>query len=385
MHASVYELIRFITQHDGVGNKTTLAKQVQAQFGLTKDRSVYYCDYFAVRFSYSASGAFSNTVISLSKLQKYDALPFIACLVTPDKNTLFLANSTFLTKVSHSSQQLRVDNIRGSINGSDIAREFNGLTNAPENFEALYSIHAALGFDENLPRLVEATNNITPTGQRFIVDAASRPIINDAPERAMQFLKSADYLQLKAELDEKVDQFTNEILIAAFIDNVNIRGRIIEYLIAGENDWLRQQLVDALHSDSRRIPQLKTRNDLADYTRIFDQFSISTDVKTKVMVLRSNPKGYNIDKLLEFLATPRSVFLFYFVGINPGKIENQILVTMFQEQLLRSTILLKHWSGRNSRGVTQFEGKALNQLIIKPDNEIDLAASRVFLSMLMDL
>ena len=73
----------------------------------------------------------SNTVLSLSALQKYDDKPFIVCIVTPDTNYMMLANSTFLKKISHSSQELRVDNIRGSFNGSDIMIElgvaqFNG-------------------------------------------------------------------------------------------------------------------------------------------------------------------------------------------------------------------------------------------------------------------
>jgi hypothetical protein len=72
------------------------------------------------------------------------------------------------------------------------------------------------------------------------------------------------------------------------------------------------------------------------------------------MVLASNPKAYNLDKILEFLTTKKSVFMFYFVGVDPDKIVNTVLVLMFQTDLLASTILLKHWSGRNSRGVSQF-------------------------------
>ena len=154
----IYLLIAFIEGLDGKADKTKLSKLVQAEFGLTKDRSVFYNDVFAIRFSSSQSNSFSNTVISLSALQKYDDLPFIVCLNTPTKNHLYLANTTFITKVSHSSQQLRVDNIRGSINGSDIAKIFIGFENCPKNFIDLYAIHAEIGFGGNLARLVEATN-----------------------------------------------------------------------------------------------------------------------------------------------------------------------------------------------------------------------------------
>lgn len=385
MHNETLKLISFIQSQDGIGNKSELIKKVQEKFGLIKDRSVYYSEYYAIRFSYSSSTSFSNTVISLSNLQKYDDQPFIVCLVSPTKNILYLANTTFLHKVSHSSQQLRIDNIRGSINGSDIAKEFNGLSNSPENFEKLFSIHAELGFSDNLPRLVEATNNISPSGIKFAIPDHSRNVIETAPERAMKFVNSSEYVQLKNELDEKVNKYKNEILIAGFIENVNIRGRIIEYLIAGENDELRKKLIDALHTNNKVIPSFRTQNSLADYTKVFDNYLTATDVKTKIMVLHSNPKAYNIDKLLEFLTQEKSVFMFYFIGIEPNKIANQILISMFQTDLLRSTILLKHWSGRNSRGVTQFEGSTLNKLIQLPNNDIQLEASKVFLNTLIDL
>jgi len=40
-----------------------------------------------------------------------------------------MANTTFLKKISHSSHQLRVDNVRGSFLGHDIMREYEGIEN----------------------------------------------------------------------------------------------------------------------------------------------------------------------------------------------------------------------------------------------------------------
>lgn len=384
MNKEIHSFIDFVKSKDGVGNKSVLIEESQKIFKLTKDRSVYYSKNFSVRFSQSTSSGFSNTVTSLSNIQKYDNSPFLVCVVTPRKNILYIANSTFLQKVSHSSQQLRVDNIRGSINGSDIVKVFNDLANSPENFEKLFSIHAELGFDENLVRLVEATNNISPSGKKFEVSKVAKATINLAPTRAIEFVKSKDYLQLKSELDAKVNRYKNEILIACSIENVNIRGRIIEYLIAGEDEKLRDSLVQAL--DNGIIPRFQTQNNLGDYIKIFNKFDTATDVKTKIMVLNSNPKAYNIDKVLEFLAKDKSVFMFYFIGIEPNKIVNQILVPMFQTDLLRSTILLKHWAGRNSRGVTQFQGKVIHNLLLSPiDKEIEQKESEQFLNTLIDL
>jgi hypothetical protein len=58
---------------------------------------------------------------------------------------------------------------------------------------------------------------------------------------------------------------------------------------------------------------------------------------------------------------------------------------MFQERLLRSTILLKHWAGRNSRGVSQFEGKAIGELILQPSPTVDNKKSIEFLSRVLAL
>ncbi len=385
MSNKINELLAFIEEHNGINDKSKLCKLVADKFSLTKDRSVFYCKEFAIRYSSSNSQSFSNTVLSLSKLQKVDDRPFLVCLVAPSRNHILLSNTTFLKKISHSSQELRENNIRGSFNGSDIMREFEGIENKPENIERLFNIHAEIGFEGNLVRLVEATNNISPSGTKFAPTNTQIATILDAPRRAVGFVGSDDLRTLKDELDVKVDQYKNEILLAGLIENVNVRGRIIEYLIAGEDERLRQEIIDALLQKSNGIPQFKTENTLGDYSREFEEYFTETDVKTKIMVLNSNPKAYNLDKVLEFLATKKSVFMFYFVGIAPTKIVNTVLVSMFQEDLLNSTLLLKHWSGRNSRGVSQFEGKTIGRLILSPKSHIDNEKATSFLRRLLEL
>ncbi|HRT84871.1 MAG TPA: hypothetical protein P5523_09555 [Bacteroidales bacterium] len=385
MSSKIQELLAFIEKHDGINDKSKLCKLVTDNFSLTKDRSVYYCKEFAIRYSSSNSQSFSNTVLSLSNLQKFDDRPFLVCLVTPSQNYIFLSNTTFLKKISHSSQELRENNIRGSFNGSDIMREFEGIENNPENIERLFNIHEGIGFEGNLARLVEATNNISPSGSKFIPSNTQIATILDAPNRAVGFVGSDNWRTLKDELDEKVYKYKNEILLAGLIENVNVRGRIIEYLIAGEDEKLRQEIIDALLKKSNGIPQFRTENALGDYSREFEEYFTETDVKTKIMVLDSNPKAYNLDKVLEFLATDRSVFMFYFVGIEPAKIVNTVLVSMFQEDLLDSTLLLKHWSGRNSRGVSQFEGKTIGNLILSPKSCIDNEKATNFLRKILAL
>jgi len=385
MNDALRQLLALLSSHNGINDKSRLASVVSNEFGLTKDRSVYYCADFAIRFSSSGSRNFGNTVLSLSSLRKYDDRPFIVCLVTPKENHCMLANTTLLKKVSHSSQELRTNNIRGSFNGSDIAREFEGIINSGESIARLFDVHAGIGFEGNLARLVEATNNISPTGLKFVVSELATSTILAAPLRAERFARSVDFAVLKAELDAQVERFRSEILLAALIENVNVRGRIIEYLIAGEDEALRQELVSALKAGDKGIPRFKTDNALGDYSRSFQVYDTETDVKTKIMILSSNPKAYNLDKMLEFLANSRSVFMFYFVGVDPGKIVNTVLVSMFQTRLLRATIVLKHWSGRNSRGVTQFEGAAINELIVNPEVAIEVREATDFLQRVIAL
>lgn len=375
----IEQLVEFISTKDGITDKKQLESQVKLKFNLTKDRSVFYCDWFAIRFCQSKlnSSTFSGVVLSLSKLQKFDSTPFIVCLVTPTKNYLFLANSTYLKKISHSSQQLRTDNIRGSFLGSNILRNYAGIDNIPENFEFLYTSHENYTFEENLERLVEATNNIVPKGKRFVPNDEQEECIKKSVDRAISFLESEEYDILNNDLNNRVYSVEAEIAIAAFIDNVNLRGRIIEYLITAEDD-LKATLMQCLH-DSEPLPQIFTDDKLGDYEREFEHYITETDIKTKVLFLSSNPKGYNIDKLLSFLSKKNSVYLVYVVAIdNNKKIQTQ-LCSMFNHQLLSGTRIIKHWAGRNSRGVTQYDGKDLEAVVNEFDGKVDYKASMCFI------
>ncbi|MGC8559256.1 MAG: hypothetical protein ACP5O1_01100 [Phycisphaerae bacterium] len=236
-----------------------------------------------------------------------------------------------------------------------------------------------------MPRLVEATNNISPSGARFSPDGRGRINILAAPRRAVQFVGSQDFRVLKTELDARVERYKTYIVLAALIENVNVRGRVIEYLIAGESEQLVHDIVVALEAGNVGMPAFRTHNTLGDYSRSFNGFDTKTDIKTKVMVLSSNPKAYNLDKMLEYLSHERSVFLIYLIGVKPGTIVNTVLVSIFQRQLLKATILLKHWFGRNSLGVTQFEGRALNQLITNPEQDIDESKAVAFLEKVIGL
>lgn len=380
---AIGRLIAFVSNKDGVTDKSSLSSAVQHTFSLVKERSVFYCEWFAIRFCTAASRNFGNTVLALSSLRKYDDIPFIVCLVTPTRNHLMLANATFLKKISHSSQELRQDNIKGSFNGSDIMREFEGVENIPENFEYLFSSHENYTFEENLKRLVEATNNIAPTGKRFVPSESQIKCIRESVNRAISFLSSNEYNILNDDLNNRVHLVESEIAIAAFIDNVNIRGRIIEYLITAEDD-LKATLMRCLQL-RQPLPEIFTADELGDYEREFDHYLTETDIKTKVLFLSSNPKGYNIDKLLSFLAEEKSVYLVYVVAINKDKTIQTQLCSMFNRQLLSGTRIIKHWAGRNSRGVTQYDGRTLEAIVEDFDGDIDYKDSQAFITNFLNI
>lgn len=380
----VNALISYILNNNGINDKQKLASKVKVEFNLTSDRKLYYCDDFAIRFSKATSENFSNTVLSLSALQKYDDRPVIVCAVLPTQNYMLLANTTCLKKISHSSQQLRIDNIKGSFNGSDILRTIADISNTPANFEKLFAIHKGYSFNENLIRLVESTNNIIAYGQKFRPDEIERANIENAPKRSIAFLRSQYYGKLASDLQDRVTKVSKEIAIAAFIENVNIKGNIIEYLITSDDDKLKTTLIDSLENGTP-IPYIKNANDLGDYNVDYGLFDTKTDIKTKVLFLGSNPKAYNIDKLLQFLAKNNSVYLLFFVGVGKDKSISTFLCPVFDKTLLESTVVISHWAGRNSKGVAQFNGENISKIIKNQFIDIDENRAQQFLEKLLKL
>lgn len=380
----VNSLTSFIEKYNGINDKQLLANKVKEEFRLTLDRKLYYCENFAIRFSKATSENFSNTVLSLSALQKYDNRPVIVCVVLPTKNYMLLANTTCLKKISHSSQQLRVDNIKGSFNGSDILRAIAEIPNTPNNFERLFTIHKGYTFDENLIRLVESTNNIIAHGHKYQPNRIETINIKNAPKRSIAFLNSSFYNKLAKDLQERVSKVSREIAIAAFIENVNIKGNIIEYLITSSDDTLKTALINSLEN-GKPLPYIKNANDLGDYNVNYGIFDTKTDIKTKVLFLGSNPKAYNIDKLLKFLAKDNSVYLLFFVGVDKDKSISTFLCPVFDKKLLDSTVIISHWAGRNSKGVAQFYGENISHIIKNQLIDIDEDKAHKFLDKLLSL
>lgn len=344
--------------------------------------------FFAVVFCYSKNNSFSNVVLSLSKLEKYDHIPCFVVLVKKGlDNVIYLINTTFLNKISHSSNDLRVDNIRGSLLGSNIRKELVeiGKRNQPSDFDDLFSYHQGFTWKENIERLVESTNNIKPNKKKAVLDEDEREILLKAPSRAIEFVTSEDYNTLLDDLRNRCEEVKDAILVASHIDNVNIRGRLIEVLITS-NQEERNRLLCNLGQVEHLLPTYDTKNDIGDYVRTFEKSDSYTDIKTKVLYLDSNPKAYNIDKFLKCMGKDKSVFMFFFVGIDELGIVNTVLASVFHDKLQKTTLLQHHWAGKGTRGVAQFNGKTINE-ILRGDsfvNIIDKKDSQRFLMGLLE-
>jgi len=364
----VHELILYLSKYrekNPLADKEELAKAAEKAFGLELQRKVYVGEEYAVRFSSCSGASFSNSVLSLSALRIHDDRPLIVCLVRPDEISFLLANTTFLKKISHSSHQLRVDNIRGTFLGHDIIRLYEGIENTPENFDRLWALHQGFTWDENLARLVEATTCISPTGVRYEPSAEGIKAILAAPILASRISGNRAYLDLKMELTNTVVAKRKEILQVAAIDNVNIRGNRIEQVITGGRN------VHGLGDWARCLP---------------GGIEIQLEIKTKLLDRSSSPKAYNIDKALELLARGKSLIAFCFVGIDSANsIVRVNTLSIFDKTILDSTRIQFHWAGRNSRGVTQLTGDLNNVFSDDYRESIAVDESIAFLRKLIEL
>lgn len=194
MNPIVHEFIRLIENNKEVNTKEEMIETVCNTFAMVKDgRAVYHTNFFAVVFCYSKNNSFSNVVLSLSKLEKYDHLPCFVVLVKKNlDNVIYLINTTFLDKISHSSQDLRIDNIRGSLLGSNIRKELEEInkSNKPRDFDELFAYHQGFTWQENIERLVESTNNIKSNKIKVAFDETEINNLFNAPSRAIKFIES---------------------------------------------------------------------------------------------------------------------------------------------------------------------------------------------------
>lgn len=345
-------------------NKAGLQAAYINRFQPTKMRSVFVRDDYAMRFCEAQTGGFSNTVLSLSALHKHDTRPFVIVVNRPQSVSFMLANATFLKKISHSSHYLRTDNIKGSFNGTDILANFQDIENIPENFSDLFAFHEAFTWHDNLERLVEETNGIVARDGLFRPTEAQLSVLLEAGDRAAAILDDPAYLEVEKTLQAVLADRSADLLKAALSENVNLRGNAIEQIITGGEN----------------------AHGLGDVERVLATGPLVIDIKTKLVDRASAPKAYNIDKALDFLATPGSVFAFFLVAIDTerGTLSGRLLPVL-DTSLLAATRIQHHWAGRLSRGVTQLSGDIGALIAPQYHARVEPEGARAFIQRLVEV
>ncbi len=77
--------------------------------------------------------------------------------------------------------------------------------------------------------------------------------------------------------------------------------------------------------------------------------------------------------------------MIYLLGIDENENIVARLVSAFDDRLISATNFQQHWAGRNSRGVAQFNGKALVSILEQESgSHIDYNEAIAFLKQLID-
>ena len=86
------------------------------------------------------------------------------------------------------------------------------------------------------------------------------------------------------------------------------------------------------------------------------------------------------------MSDSRSIFLFFFIGIDENSIFKTILCSVYHGKLIDNTILQFHWAGRSTRGVAQFNGNAIDEMLNESDfkNQIDIDKAKGYLENLLN-
>jgi cell fate (sporulation/competence/biofilm development) regulator YlbF (YheA/YmcA/DUF963 family) len=343
--------------------KQLIVNKIEQEFGLLKDRKLYFNDNLALRFSDAKTG-YSNTFLGFQKILDHDDKPLIACIIRKDYLEFLLANSTFINCISHSSKNLADNHIRGSANLSNIIREFSSLKNERKNFAKLFEIHKEVPQKDNIERIVEATKNIIGQVQKFEPSKEQMQKIYSSAQFIQELEKKAEFQSFENELIKRVGTLKDIILATSKIDNVNLRGNKIENLVtSGTNS-----------------------HDLGDILRTIGDAKVIIDVKSKLLNFSSAPKAYNIDKLLKELSQGKTYFGYLFIGVDYNRNEVKVkLISFIDEMMIENTTIQHHWSGLNSRGTAQLND---NIKVVFNENftsKINIDNTKEFLKKLIEL
>lgn len=379
----IYKLLNFIYEQHWITTKERLRSDIIQHFNLQSfSRSLFYCDDFAIRFSHTNWNprSIANTILSLKSLMVFDSeLPIFLCIVWKEENVVYMINTTFIHKISHSSKWLTQNNIVWSFLWGDIIQDYNWIANIPENFEILWREHYnVMKSGWNLNRLVENTNNIVWTLKPFSPTYEEETQIYNSINRFFSAKEASVLSDIYCQFEDNINRYYNEILfVAKNVDNVNLRWNIIEYIVINweeTDEWI--EIIDSINNWIIDIKvDLQNKHDLWDAEIEVSGYKIAIDVKSKIISENtwSEPKVYNIDKFLEFHSKENTIFLLLFIGID---IDNWNIYTSlrspFDTELLENQAIQWHWSGRGRRWTVQYSWSAINNVLFREDTYLDI-------------
>lgn len=344
-------LTSFIAAADN--NKQTVKNAVKDKFCLIKNGAFLTNNTFTICFSSTkAAGSCSNTVAAFKKIISYDEKPIFCCLTTPTTNNLYLINTSFINKVSHSSKNLSKTKYTGSINFSDILQTPMALSNKPCNFTELFNKHLTRNKQTVINHIIENTSNIEPSKDKIMFSLKEVKDILSYPEREREFLTSLGYKNLYSIVKNRVKQ-------------INLEDKTSLTSILKEQEKVRGDGIEKLYTKGI------TDHSFIDYEYKINTYNVGIDIKSIMLNKSSNPKGYDITKLLTHISSNKNnIYLILFLGCD--EISKQIstfyLASIFNDTLTGS--IQTAWSGRDSRGTIQFDGLKLKTGLLSPTYDI---------------
>jgi len=216
-----------------------------------------------------------NTVLSLRRLGEFDDRPVIGAAVRSDGVDWFCMNSTFITQVSHSSNHLSTERVRGSFLGTDVANELvaadgtssRKLAKTVSNLSALYAWHRTFDWQVNLSRIVEATQGRTSLREAFQLDDDDKAAICENLKATTAAAAGQRYSVAWKALDAAIQAVSAEVIAAASAStDPKSRGDRIEEVVVGACSALEEvsgtsgghALKDLRYGDGGKVLLMRT-------------------------------------------------------------------------------------------------------------------------------
>lgn len=369
----IIEKIKQFYQNNTVYWKDEIIRLINEDFPLFKIKRSLYADTnnnYIVRFLWTKFDQWtpSNTFLSIKTIYEFDDKPIIVVLVRPNSFDISLWNTSFVSKVSHSSKNALYDEntgeftLSGSVNYPNLYHDGNDFEHIVENWNFHYSSDS----DHNIRRILKKTSEIEWYWFEKVV--LTEDAIEDFVKKSMNFhYETFNDLSITIERsfydhkDEIVEIFNNE-------PSTKRRWEKIQSVIT----WIQDN-----------------DHEFADmYYEIGDK-SILLNIKTIDLTLPSSdsaPQAFNIDKLLNNIDYDDEFTFYFFVITKTTDGVFYSLINFLEERAIRSYgNAMNHWSGQNARGHMQVSW--ISDLVLNQDasNEISYENSVKFISYLNSL